>query len=114
MTYPTALLMFGIPLRAGRNDAFAEFRDEMIELPEVFEQYLSDNCSLEYFAIQMTSIPCLDPLYGDELIALLAPKQHHKDEYAALVQRLREEATPALYERLTAIAPKVFVIWGMS
>lgn len=117
MTYAIGEIIYGIDLQRPEHgtDPYADIREgiEECEGGDLIEMsYNGNGPAPVYMGVCLNMIEEGEPWLGADLIAALTPTDEHKQKFAALKEKLKEE--PDLYERLKDVEPTVFLTWGTS
>jgi hypothetical protein len=135
MTYAIGQLVYGLDLQepspyssSPMGDNFKDFRDEIEDLKEVeasaatgdkYQMLVNTNYSGNgdppvYFGINLGEIDETETTLGSDLLEMLTITDEKKAKYAKLLEVLKQEATPALYEKIAGLEPYTFLTWGSS
>lgn len=135
MTYAIGQIVFGIDLQVPSpyssppmGDNFAEFRDELEELTDISighitgvryhelitRQYSGGGEPPMYFGINLGQIDECSTTLGTDLMKMLTVTDEQKAQYQQMLDMLKDEATPALFDKINSLEPYVFLTWGSS
>jgi hypothetical protein len=123
MTYAIGSIVYGVDLQppssydTGVVDTFKQFRDEIDDLSEsevITSQYSGSGDQPLYFGIDLGEIDECKTVNGADLLQILGSADNRRGEYDALLENLKQHASPALYAAVSAIEPQVFITWGSS